>query len=90
MIRLSIMGTYTLGTYIYKRQVTVVEWVELRPILEVFDKEIEYDIGRRRREPWWRKMAAQKQLSAALEEILETARAWQRESGRCCKGGGGG
>ena len=33
-------GTQTLGTYIDKRQATVVEWVALRPILEIF-------IGRR-------------------------------------------
>ena len=32
-------GTQTLGTYIGKRQATVAEWMELRPILEVYNRE---------------------------------------------------
>ena len=68
-------GTQTLGTYIYKRQATVEYWLESRPIIEVCDRETGYKRGVRRREPWWRKTAARKQLSATLEEILEEARA---------------
>ena len=45
------------------------EWVVLRPILEVYDKETGYEGGARRPEPWWRKTAARKQLSATLKEI---------------------
>ena len=61
--------TQTLGTYIDNRQVTVVEWVELRPILEVCDREIGYKGGARRLETWWRQTAARKQLGEKLEEI---------------------
>ena len=32
-------GTQTLGTYIDKRQATVEEWMELRPILDVYNRE---------------------------------------------------
>ena len=32
-------GTQYLGNYIDRRQATVAEWVELRPILEVCDRE---------------------------------------------------
>ena len=34
--------TQPLGTYIYRRQVTVTEWVDLRPIFDVFAKETGY------------------------------------------------
>ena len=43
----------------------------------------------RRREPWWRKTAARKQLSATLEEISAAARVRNWESGRREEGGGG-
>ena len=40
-------GTNSLGTYIYRRQETVAEWVALRPILEVCDRDIGYEgVGR--------------------------------------------
>ena len=45
-------GTHTPGTYIDKRQATVVEWVALRPILEVCDRKAGYEEGGRCREPW--------------------------------------
>ena len=32
-------GTQTLGAYIYRRHETVAEWVELRTILEICDRE---------------------------------------------------
>ena len=31
--------THSRGTYIYRRQETVAEWVALRPILEVYNRE---------------------------------------------------
>ena len=36
------------------------EWVELRQILEVCDRETGYEGGGRRQEPWWRKTADRK------------------------------
>ena len=64
------------------------EWVALRPILEVCNRETGYKGGGRRRETWWRQTAAIKQLSATLKYILVAARE------RCWKpvrrGGGGG
>ena len=83
-------GTQTLGTYIDKRQEAVAEWVMLRPMLEVCDRETRYEGGGRCRDPWWRKMAAQKQLSVTLEEISAAARERCWESDRRGKCGGGG
>ena len=50
------------------------EWVALRPILEVCERETGYDVEGRRQNPWWRQTAARKQLSATLKEILAAAR----------------
>ena len=36
------VGTHSLGAYIYKRKATVVEWVALRSIMEVCNKDIYY------------------------------------------------
>ena len=47
-------GTQPLGTYIDRRQATVAEWLALRPILEVCEKEKAYKRRRRRQDPWWR------------------------------------
>ena len=71
-------GIQTLGTYIDKRQATVAEWVALRSILEICDREKVYKVGGRRRGPWWRQTADQEQLSATLEDILAAsmARRW--------------
>ena len=44
--------TQPLGNYIDRMQVTVAEWLALRPISEVCDKETGYERGGRRREPW--------------------------------------
>ena len=81
-------GTQSLGNYIYRRQTTVAEWVTLRPILEVCDRETGYEGGGRRREPWWRETAARKQLSATLKDISSAERERYWKSGR--RGGGGG
>ena len=65
------------------------EWVALRPILEIYDRDTGYEGGGRRREPCWRKTASQKQLNVALEDILALPRARRCESGRRGEGGGG-
>ena len=62
-------GTQSLGNYINRRQATVAEWVELRPILEVYNRDTGYEGGGRLREPWWRQTTAIKQLSYTLKEI---------------------
>ena len=63
------VSTQTLGTYIDKRQATVVEGVALRPILEIYDRETGYKGEGRLWEPWWRQTAARNQLGETLEEI---------------------
>ena len=63
-------GTQYLGTYVDRRQATVVEWVAPRPILKVCDNDTYYKGGGRRCEQRWRKMATIKQLSDTLKEIL--------------------
>ena len=82
-------GIQTLGTYIEKRQATVAEWVALRTILEICDREMDYEGRGRHQERWWRQMADQKQLLASLEEILAEERTMCWESGRHGNGGGG-
>ena len=47
-------GTQTMGAYIDKRQVTVAEWVALRPIIDICDRDTGYEGGGRSHEPWWR------------------------------------
>ena len=83
------LGTQTLGTYIYKWQITVSYWVELRPILEVCDGHMVYEGEGRRRDPWWKKTAARKHLSATIEDILEAARERRQESRSHGEGRGG-
>ena len=46
-------GIQPIQTYIDRRQGTVVEWVALRPILEVCTNETDCEGGGRLREPWW-------------------------------------
>ena len=69
--------THTLGDYIDKRQETVVEWVALRTILDICNRETGYEGGVRRREPWWWHTVAQKKLSMTLKYILAATRAWR-------------
>ena len=80
-------GTQSLGAYIDKRQATVAEWVALRPIIEVYDKETCNDGGRRRCLPWWQETAERKHLSATLKYILAATRDRRWKSGRRGKGG---
>ena len=75
-------GTQKLGTYIGKHQATVAEWVALRLILGVCDRETGYEGGGSLHEPWWRKMTARKQLIVMSEEILVVARDHRWEYGR--------
>ena len=46
-------GNPDTGAYIDKLQATVAEWVELKPIIEIYDRETGYRGGVKRREPWW-------------------------------------
>ena len=80
--------THTLGNYIDRMKATVAEWVALRPILYVYDRETGYEGGGRRRDPWWKKTAARKHLSATLKEILVAAREWHWKSGSRGMNGG--
>ena len=74
-------GAQTLGTYIDKKKAIVVEWVALRPKLEVFNRETGYEGGGRHHEPWWRQTAARDQLSATLEDLLSASSERRQESG---------
>ena len=66
------------------------EWVSLRPILEVCNRWTGYKVGGRHREMWWRQMAAWKQLIETLGDIIKVVRALRRESGRRGEVRGGG
>ena len=65
------------------------EWEALIPIMEVCDKETDYEGGWRHRGQWWKNIAAQKQLSAKLIEILAAAMVRRWKSVRSGEGGGG-
>ena len=66
--------THSLGAYIGSSQETVAEWVALRPILELCNRETGYKVGVGHQEPWWRKTTSRKHLSAVLKEIFAAAR----------------
>ena len=61
----------------------------LRPILEICDRDTGYKGGERRRDLWWRKTEARKQISATLEDISVAARSRCWESVRRGEGGEG-
>ena len=63
-------GTQLLQTYVDIRQATVMEWVPLRPILDVCTRETGYEGGGRLRVPWWRKEAVENHLRVTVEAIL--------------------
>ena len=68
-------GVQTLGTYIDRRKETVVDWVILRLLLEVCDREMGYEGGGRRHELLCRQKTDRKHLRARSEEILAAERA---------------
>ena len=83
-------GTQLLQTYVDIRQARVMEWVPLRPILDVCARETGYEGGGRLRVPWWRQEAAENQLKIMVEAILEAARVQRlQESGRRGESKGG-
>ena len=82
-------GTKPLRKYIDKRQAEVAEWVDLQTIFEVCAKDVEYKGGRKLREPWCWKAAADQQVEVMLKNILaEAGERRQREFER--RGGGEG
>ena len=66
--------TQSLRAYIDRRQATVAEWVALQPILEVFDKDADYEGCWRRLGPWWRQTVTRKPPSATLNDVLTAER----------------
>ena len=69
-------GINPIKTSIGKRQATVSEWVDLRPIFEVCAKETGYEGGGRLWEPWRIQAAAEQQLKATLKDIFSAA--WEK------------
>ena len=70
-------GMHTLGEYIDNHQATVAQWVVLRPIIEVCNRETVYEGVGRHCDLWWRQTATQKQIRATLEEIFSASRVQQ-------------
>ena len=66
----------------------MVKLLALCPILEVCNRETDYEGGGTIREPWWRQTAARKQLSATFKEILAVARDQRWKYCRCGKSRG--
>ena len=76
-------GKHSLRTYVDRQQVTVGEWVAIRPIFDVCVRETGYEGGGRLRVPWWRKKAAENHLRVMVEARLAASRLRrQQESGR--------
>ena len=75
-------GTQHIRTYIDRRQATVVQWVDLRPIFEVFAQEdMGCTVGWRIQAPWWQQTTEDSQLRATLQYISsETRERTLRES----------
>ena len=66
--------TKTLETYIDNRKTTVAEWVTLRPILHICNRDMGYEGRGRRRELSRQQTVALKQVNVALENISKAAR----------------
>ena len=60
------MGTQPLQTYLDRRQVTVVEWVDLRPIIGVFTRDTGYEGGGELQVTWRRQAAVETQLKVTV------------------------
>ena len=81
---LRVAGTQDVQAYIYRRQVTVAQWVALRTIFKVCVQETHYKGGRQKRAPWWWWMAVDDQLRGTLKYISGDAQEQRRrESDRC-------
>ena len=64
-------GTQSSMAYIGRKQVTTAQWVALRAIFKVFSGENGYKGVGCRRDAWWRKEAAERQLWETLVEAWE-------------------
>ena len=60
-------GTKHIWGYINRRQATVAEWVVLRPIFEVFEKEIRYEGGGRLRNHWYHQTASEQKMKTTIK-----------------------
>ena len=86
---IQVAGTKPLQEYIDKRQATVSEWAELRPIFEVCTKDTGYEGGGKLRGPWWRQEAAEQQLETTLKNVLPAAGKCRRKESKRRGGGKG-
>ena len=68
----------TSATYIRRRQVTVEQWVDLRPIFEVCTQEQGFKRGGQHRRPWWIKEASDEVLGATRVDAYQEERIRQR------------
>ena len=71
-------GDQTAATYIRRRQVTVVQWVDLIPIFEVCAQEQGFKRGGQQRRPWWIKEASDEVLGATRVDAYQEERIRQR------------
>ena len=68
----------------------MVEWVSLRPILDICTRDMGYEEGGKLRVRLWRQEASEKQMKFKVEHILAESMVWWRwESGRHGKSQGG-
>ena len=82
-------GTKPLWYYINISKTMITEWVDLRQIFEVCEKETGYEGGGRLRDKWWSQTAAERHLKARLKDISAAVCEWrQQESGRRGEGEG--
>ena len=72
-------GTQTIRTYVDRRQVTVAEWMSIRPIFDLCVRDTGYEGGGRLWVPWWRQKAVEDQLKVTVEAILATAKVQRRQ-----------
>ena len=72
-------GTHLARIYIERLLSHMAQWVVIRPLFEVCEREKGYERGGRRRKEWWRKKATEKQLRATLVDSREAKR--RRRSG---------
>ena len=76
VLRASVMKTSS--TYTGRRQVKVLQWVDIRPIIEFFSWYQGFEGGRQRRKLLWRKEATGEVLRDTLAEALRGGRIIQR------------